>query len=115
MNNKGQVLVLFVLIIPFLLLLGVYIVDMCYISYHNNQLNNINTLVINDAIELGLNENEIKEYINKNDPSLKIKQLEVTSSTIKMTLTKEVKSIFGTVIGKRNYALTSSKVVYIND
>lgn len=113
MNNKGQVLVVFILIIPLLLLGGTYIVDTAYISYHSNKLNGINSLVINSAVEKELTAIEIEEYIIKNDPNIEIQSLIVTSNRIELTLKKEIKSLFGNIIGKDSYVLISSKAIDI--
>lgn len=115
MNNKGQVLVVFILIIPLLLLLGAYIVDTSYISYHTNKLNGINSLIINDAKEKNLTITEIEEYVSINDKDIEIEVLEVTSTKIEISLKKEIKSLFGNIIGKKSYILTSVKTINITN
>ena len=114
MNNKGQVLIVFILIIPLLLLGAAYIVDTTYISYHFNKLNGINELVINDAKEKDLTVSQIQEYINKNDSDIQIQTLIVNDDKIEITLRKEIKSLFGNIIGKQSYILTSTKIVEID-
>ena len=109
MNNKGQVLVLFILIIPVLMLGAAYIVDNIYISYHTNRLNNINSLVIKDTTINKLTEEDIVEYVNKNDADINVEVIYVDSNKIKITLTKRIKSIFGGIIGKSYYDLNSTK------
>ena len=42
MNNKGQVLVLFIIILPILLLGCACLVDSSYMLYQKNRLDNIN-------------------------------------------------------------------------
>lgn len=113
MNNKGQVLVLFVLLIPVLLMLGAYIVDTSYISYHKNRLDGINQMVIKDSKEQELTKNEIEEYIKKNDDSIEIESINIANTKIEITLKKEIKSLFGIIIGKKNYKLVSTKTVEI--
>lgn len=115
MNNKGQVLVVFILIIPILLLGAAYIVDTTHISYHTNKLNGINSLVINDAKNKKLTAMEIEEYIKKNDSNIVIELLEISNSKIQIKLKKEIKSIFGNIIGKKSYVLTSSKTIEITE
>lgn len=115
MNNKGQVLVVFILILPLLLLGGAYIVDTTYISYHTNKLNGINSLVIKAAKEKKLDVKEIHEYINKNDLNIKIEIVEITNNKIKIGLKKEIKSLFGNIIGKNKYVLISNKEIEITN
>ena len=112
MNNRGQVLILFVLIIPILILGAAYIVDNIYISYHTNRLNNINSLIINDSVIEKLEEEQIVEYVHKNDEEINVKVI-YDDSQIKITLTKRIKSIFGVIIGKNYYDLNSTKSLSI--
>ena len=70
MNNKGQVLIVFVLLMPLLIVLGAYIVDSSYIAYHVNKLNGINSLAINEAKNNDLDIFEVKDYVTKNDERL---------------------------------------------
>ena len=114
MNNKGQVLVLFILIIPILILGAAYIVDNIYISYHSNRLNNINSLVIKDTSINKLTEEQIVEYVKKNDEDINVKVIYV-GSKIKITLTKRIKSIFGGIIGKNYYDLNSIKLLDVSN
>lgn len=111
MNNKGQVLVTFILIIPLLLLLGTYIVDITYISYQINKLNEINDLVINETNEKKLSVEQVNEYVMLNDNTVNIAALNITNEKIEITLQKEIKSLFGKVIGKDTYIVSSTRVV----
>ena len=113
MNNKGQVLIFFVLIIPILLLGAVYIIDNIYISYNTNKLNQINSLVIKDASIQKLTVDEIKEYINKNDENIEVEFISIDSSKIEIKLNKTIKSLFGSIFGNNVYTLTSSKSIDI--
>lgn len=114
MNNKGQVLVLFVLIIPVLILGMAYIIDNVYILYHTNKLNNINSLVIKDASINNLSREEIIEYVKKNDENIEI-IVDISDNKIAITLEKKLKSIFGGIIGKNSYNLKSTKTMPIVD
>ena len=67
LNNKGQSLVLFIMIIPILLLIMVFVYDMGMLLYEKDRLSNI----VNMAIDYGLDnkevsDEEIRELINKN-------------------------------------------------
>lgn len=113
MNNRGQVLIFFVLIIPLLILGAAYIVDNIYISYNTNKLNGINNLVIKDASINNMSEGEIREYIKKNDKDIKIEKIIMSNDKLQIKISKEIKSLFGRIIGKNTYNLTSSKEIDI--
>lgn len=111
MNNKGQILVTFLLLVPLLLLLGTYIVDLTYVSYHMNKLNEINDLVINETNSKKLSVEQVNEYVKLNDNDINIASLNITTEKIEITLQKEIKSLFGKVIGKDSYVVTSTRTV----
>lgn len=116
MNNKGQALIFFVLILPLLLLLAAYIVDNTYIAYNTNKLNQINKLIVKDAVINKMTKEEIKEYVEKNDKDIKIDFMFVSSDKVELTLKKEIKSLFGSIIGKDHYTLISKESFdYTND
>ena len=115
MNNKGQVLVVFVLIIPLLLLLATYLVDNIYILYNTNKLNELDYLILKDAKEMELTKQEIEDYIYKNDPDIIIKSIDITPNKIEIVLNKEIKSIFGFIIGKDKYLLKVDKSIAVSN
>lgn len=111
MNNKGQVIVVFMLIMPIFLLLGTYFVDLTYLYYHSNKLNEINDLVIKEANAKKLSIEQVNEYVKLNDNEVNISTINITNEKIEITLQKEVKSLFGKIIGKDSYVLSSTRVV----
>lgn len=115
MNNKGQVLILFVLIIPVLLLGAAYIVDNTYIAYNTNKLNGINSLVIKDAAINKMTADEIREYVKKNDKNIEVDFVFISDDKVEIKLKKEINSFFGNIIGKNSYTLTSTKSFDITD
>lgn len=108
MNNKGQVLVMFVLLLPLFFILTAYVVDKSYMLYESNKLNSINHSVINSIVNSSLTNDEIIELVHKNDNDITI--VEVTlEPNIKIVLEKEINSIFGHLIGLNKYVVRSSE------
>ena len=62
MNNRGQTLALFVIIIPLILLLFVYIVDIGNLYLEKRKINN----TLEYALEYKKENKNVEEYINKN-------------------------------------------------
>ena len=91
-NNHGQVLVIFVILLPLLCLFAAYVVDASYISYEKNKLDNINEIV--------------SDYIASKSQII-IKKIDINNK-IDIELEKEIKSIFGKIIGKNKYIIKSS-------
>lgn len=107
MNNKGQVLVLFVIFIPLIIMLGAFLVDLSNTKYELNKLNNINR----ESIKYGLIniDNDPKEkilkYIEKNETNIDNCVINVDSSDkqISVLIEKRSKSIFSKVLNKNDY------------
>ena len=100
LNNKAQSLVMFVLVLPILIVFIGYSFDVLNINYEKNKMENL-SLMLNENIE-GINDNEIKELISKNDKNI-IVSITRDDEIIKVELSKRIKSFFGKIIGKEYY------------
>lgn len=103
-NNKGQALVLFVLLLPVLILFITYIIDTFRMSYEKSKMTNIGKLAIeykNGDEEL--TNNGIIEFIKMNDNEIETTIDEENGYKIK--LTKGINSLFSNIIGKDKYTI----------
>lgn len=110
-NTRGQVLVLFILLIPLLLLIGVFAID-----YGNNyyELRKLNTLT-KEALKYGLKNitnSEIREeiinYIYQNDQKIDDYQLVIKSNELSLTITKAASRIGSGVFATKPYYLKAT-------
>ena len=96
-NNKGQSLVMFVLIIPIFLLILTLVYDVGNAIYEKDRLSNTNYL----TIEYGLNnidtvtENDLKNLIEQNTSNLKYIYVTIEENQIEIKMEKNAKSIIG--------------------
>ena len=96
-NNKGQSLVMFVLIIPIFLLILTLVYDGGNAIYQKDRLSNTNYL----TIEYGLNnidtvtENDLKNLIEQNTSNLKYIYVTIEENQIEIKMEKDAKSIIG--------------------
>lgn len=96
-NNKGQSLVMFVLIIPIFLLILTLIYDVGNAIYEKDRLSNTNYL----TIEYGLNnidtvtENDLKNLIEQNTSNLKYIYVTIEDNQIEIKMEKDAKSKIG--------------------
>ena len=96
-NNKGQSLVMFVLIIPIFLLILTLVYDVGNAIYEKDRLSNTNYL----TIEYGLNnidtvtENDLKNLIEQNTSNLKYIYITIEENQIEIKIEKDAKSIIG--------------------
>ena len=97
LNNKGQSLVMFVLIIPIFLLILTLVYDVGNAIYEKDRLSNTNYL----TIEYGLNnidtvtENDLKNLIEQNTSNLKYIYVTIEENQIEIKIEKDAKSIIG--------------------
>ena len=96
-NNKGQSLVMFVLIIPIFLLILTLVYEVGNAIYEKDRLSNTNYL----TIEYGLNnidtvtENDLKNLIEQNTSNLKYIYVTIEENQIEIKMEKDAKSIIG--------------------
>ena len=96
-NNKGQSLVMFILIIPIFLLILTLVYDVGNAIYEKDRLSNTNYL----TIEYGLNnidtvtENDLKNLIEQNTFNLKYIYVTIEENQIEIKIEKDAKSIIG--------------------
>ena len=116
MNNKGQSLVLFVLVIPitFMVLLMVY--DIGNMVLLKNELNDINYLVVDygiDVMTLDDKEEKVRELINKNKND--IDNIEITFEDDKLYVTLEDSVNMTAINNIKIFKIKSSYVGYIDN
>lgn len=92
LNNKGQVLILFVLLIPIFLLILVLVIDIGNAMYQKKELDNICSLASEEA--LNVDDIKLEEFIKLNDN--KIDKIIIDENNI--TLKKQVDGILSSII-----------------
>ena len=109
MNNKGQSLALFVILIPLILMLGVYAVDIGYMKYNQNKLDLVNKEAIDYALDniSDLNKEKVRDLIILNDKDVKTINIEDIDNGIQIEIDKSFKGLFGSFINKDVYDVKS--------
>ena len=112
MNNKGQVLVLFVIILPVILLALLIIIQFGKLYLKKRATTNI----IKDTIEYGLKhtqdeqiENKLNNLIETNIDDIDIKTITIFEDEIRINLTQKSINIFGKNINL-TYDYTGTKM-----
>lgn len=106
MNNKGQSLVVFVILLPVFLIIVAFSVDLGYIAIEKNKLNDINKSAIKYLVKDNKDRESIRKIINRNDKHIEIMQFTLN----RIVLTKEINSIFGGIVNLDTYTITSDLV-----
>ena len=121
MNNKGQALIIFVMILPVLLLGAACIVDSSYMMYQKNRLDNINYDVLSSVKnKINFSEEEIEDLILMNDSKIvnediSIDKTNTVVSDICINNYIYVDSIFSKLIGFDEYKIKSEICVKVNN
>lgn len=97
LNNKGQSLVTFVLIIPIILLVLVLVYDVADALYEKNRLSNTSYLAEEYALDNidNIDENEVIAYILKNSENLNNISVIIKDGVVDIELDKNIKGVFG--------------------
>ncbi len=113
MNRNGQVLVSFLLILPLLLIILVFVVDMGLMKVSVRKVEH----VIKEAITYELKSSEISDsrvndYIKNNLSDIKDVNIIVGTDNIKVSVSVYKKSIFNSLIKNKNYTISKSYYGY---
>lgn len=93
LDNQGQVLVLFIMLLP-VILLGVYALFSYFtLKYEQKNLNYIAEIVC-DYVLLEKSEEEVRKLIWENDTAAEIEEIDGNSQNKSITLKKEVDTLF---------------------
>ena len=117
MNNKGQVLVLFLLLLPVFILVLALVIDVSLMSYNKNKLDNINMDILNSlSNKTDLTNKDIKMLLDLNDEDVVIDEITIDNKYIILSDHKKINPIFGRIIGFKEYTVKSTKKVkYISN
>lgn len=109
MNNKGQALIIFVIILPILLMTLTLIIDLGFLYIEKRNINN----TVCDAVEYYLNNlndvnvnNKIKVLLNKNIKDIKDIDIKSNDEYVLITVTKDRKSIYSIIMQEHELSIT---------
>lgn len=117
-NNKGQVLVLFVLMVPLIIFIIAYFLENMFISNEKQKLDNINQMLLEYSYENKENVGLYDAILNlalKNDKEIIIESFDINIDYIEITLSKDMDSMFGKIIGINKYEIISKYKATILD
>ena len=111
MNNKGQSLVLFIVVLPITLMILVLVYDVGRMSLLKNELNNINYMVIDSILsDKNVTDDDIRDLIIKNKSDI-----QHDDDKLHITLIAQGDSILPVLNNLKIYRIKSSYVGYVED
>ncbi len=119
MNNKGQSLILFVLIIPILLGILALTIDLGNALVTKNSLDNITELVLNYCLEKNneeykLNDSDIIQLMNLNTKK-EISSVQIENDTITIKSETNIKGIYTNIFSIPGFKVVSKYKGYIEN
>ena len=118
LNNKGQSLVLFVIVLPILLLIVILVIDIGKALVLKQELKNISNIVLDYGLD-NLDKEEIKfELVNLvelNNNEIDNVNINIDDSKIYIKLNENVKGTFSGIIDISIFNVETSYVGYIKD
>ena len=116
LNNKGQSLVMFILIIPVLVLIMILVIDIGNGILVKQEMDNINYLTVNYALDniddINL-ENNLINLITLNDKELSVINVKIENDIVTIELKKNIKGIFSKKLKLVN--VSSKYIGYIDN
>ena len=106
MNKQGQTLILFVILIPIILIFAALVIDIGMEVLESNKLKETSKTIISQTIKEIDNpniENKIKDLYIKNNINVDNLNIEIYDNKIHITNNLKIKSIFGGLIGIKEY------------
>jgi len=110
MNNKGQVLVLFALLLPLILMCVGLVVDTGLLYVEKRKVD----LIVKDTVEYGVSnidsvtDEKLSALLNKNIDNIKTKEIKIENGIVTITVSLQKKSIFSVIFGIDRYEIKST-------
>ena len=113
LNEKGQSLVLFVILIPILVILFFFIFDFSLVMSNKIKLNDITKKSIDYILLDKKDITTVKKFIYDNDDNIEINEFTVDDNGVVLELCITIDSNFGRVIGYDEYEINSKYIGYL--
>ena len=118
MNKKGQMLVLFIILLPLILMFVGLIIDTGYLYIEKRKVD----LIVKDTVEYGIKnyndttEEDLYELLKKNIDNIDEYKIIKKSNTLKVSVLIQKESIFSFIFNKEKYEISASyKGMYENN
>lgn len=118
LNNKGQSLILFVIVLPVVLLIATLVIDMGMVIVRKQELNNIINIVLDYGLDNLDNDNisnELQELVKLNDSEIDEINIFIEDNKIKLELKDNINGIFFNFENISIFNVNSSYVGYLEN
>ncbi len=107
MNNRGQTLVMFIMLLPFLCMIMGYVVEKCYLLYQEKSLKSTASIVCRYALDTHKDLESLQQLALENDRNIQEFQVAFSDDLkeAEVLLMKEQMGIFSGWIRKKPYEI----------
>lgn len=109
MNNKGQTLIMFIILIPIFLILTAIVVDVGLIEYNYQKYKGI----VDESIKeyfLNGGSDALNKTMNYNGLESKDYEITIVNDTVEVLLNYNIESVFGKIINLNEYSIKIDRV-----
>lgn len=116
MNNKGQTLVIFIIMMPIILLIFTLVIDLGYVSKEKIKIDSTLRVIMRSVLEKETFSKEmIDDLIEKNELTYDDYKYSYENGLLKINITKNIKSVLGKIINTNIYKIEIKLTGYIEN
>lgn len=118
MNRKGQVLVMFIILLPIFFIIMTLLIDIGNLILTNNEINDVSYMVLEHCLN-HLDEEDIidtsKELLKLNNKELNIESFKIENSKVYLNVSYQVKGIISNIINIKLFDINNKYEAYIKE
>lgn len=118
MNRKGQVLVMFVILLPIFFIIMTLLIDIGNLILTNNEINDVSYMVLEHCLN-HLDEEDIidssKELLKLNNKNLNIESFKIENDKVYLNINYQVKGIISNIVNIKLFDINNKYKAYIKD
>lgn len=118
MNRKGQVLVMFIILLPIFFIIMTLLIDIGNLILTNNEINDVSYMVLEYCLN-HLDEEDIidtsKELLKLNNKELNIESFKIENNKVYLNVSYQVKGIISNIVNIKLFDINNKYEAYIKD
>lgn len=118
MNRKGQVLVMFIILLPIFFIIMTLLIDIGNLILTNNEITDVSYMVLEHCLD-HLDEEDIidtsKELLKLNNKELNIESFKIENNKVYLNVSYQVKGIISNIVNIKLFDINNKYEAYIKD
>lgn len=118
MNRKGQVLVMFIILLPIFFIIMTLLIDIGNLILTNNEINDVSYMVLEHCLD-HLDEEDIidtsRELLKLNNKELNIESFKIENNKVYLNVSYQIKGIISNIVNIKLFDIDNKYEAYIKD